>query len=159
MRLYFLRHGLADRSAWSGADFERPLTPHGKERMMAEAEFSSNLDLALDVIITSPLTRAYQTAEIVAEQLGYMDRLEIDDRVSPGFGRADLADILKDYPHAESIMVVGHEPDFSMTIEGLIGGGSVVCKKGSLARVDLTGMGLLSGELVWLIPPKAMVMD
>jgi phosphohistidine phosphatase len=159
MRLYFLRHGLADRSAWSGADFDRPLTPRGKERMFVEAEFISKLDLGLDLILTSPLTRAYQTAEIVAEHLGYLDRMEIDDRVSPGFGRADVAEIINDYPQAESIMFVGHEPDFSMTIESLIGGGSIVCKKGSLARVDLTGMGFLSGELVWLIPPKALAMD
>lgn len=157
--MYFLRHGLADRSAWSGSDFERPLTPMGVERMQYSAEFISRLDLALDLILTSPLTRAYQTAEIVAGHLGYLDRLEIDDRVSPGFGRADVAEIMNDHPRAESIMFVGHEPDFSMTIENLIGGGSVVCKKGSLARVDLTGMGFLSGELVWLIPPKALAMD
>jgi phosphohistidine phosphatase len=159
MRIYLLRHGLADRSAWSGADFDRPLTTIGKERMEVEAEFISKLDLGLDHILTSPLARAYQTAEIVAEHLGMLDRLEIDDRISPGFGRAELAEIINKYPQADSLMVVGHEPDFSMTIEGLIGGGSVVCKKGSLARVDLTGMGFLSGELVWLIPPKAMVLD
>jgi phosphohistidine phosphatase len=127
--------------------------------MEVEAEFISKLDLGLDYIVTSPLTRAFQTAEIVAEQLGLLDRMEIDDRLSPGFGRADLAEILNDHPRADSIMVVGHEPDFSMTIESLIGGGSVVCKKGSLARVDLTGAGFLSGELIWLIPPKALAMD
>lgn len=159
MRMYFLRHGLADRSAWSGSDFERPLTPRGMERMGYEAEFIAKLDLALDQIVTSPLTRAYQTAEIVAEHLGLLDRMIVDDRLSPGFGRADLAEIIDDHPRAEAIMLVGHEPDFSLTIEGLIGGGSVVCKKGSLARVDLNDAGFLSGELVWLIPPKAMVMD
>jgi phosphohistidine phosphatase len=105
------------------------------------------------------LTRAFQTAEIVAEHIGLIDRMEVDDRLSPGFGRADLAEIINDHPRAQSIMLVGHEPDFSLTIESLIGGGSVVCKKGSLARVDLTGAGFLSGELVWLIPPKALVLD
>jgi len=158
MQLYFLRHGLADRSAWFGADYERPLTPRGMERMGLEAEFISSLDLGMDYILTSPLTRALQTAEIVAEHLGLLDRMEVDDRLSPGFGRADLAEILEDYPRADSIMFVGHEPDFSLTIEGLIGGGSVKCKKGSLARVDLNDAGFLSGELVWLIPPKALVL-
>jgi phosphohistidine phosphatase len=129
------------------------------ERIGYEAEFIAKLDLALDQIVTSPLTRAYQTAEIVAEHLGLLDRMITDDRLSPGFGRADLAEIINDDPRAEAIMLVGHEPDFSLTIEGLIGGGSVVCKKGSLARVDLNDAGFLSGELVWLIPPKAMVMD
>lgn len=159
MKIYFLRHGLADRSAWSGPDFERPLTPAGVERMTSQAEFISQLDLGVDHIITSPLQRALQTAEIVAEELGLLDRLEVDDRLSPGFGRADLAEIIEEHPDADSIMLVGHEPDFSQTIENLIGGGSVICKKGSLARVDLTGAGFLSGELVWLIPPKAMISD
>ncbi len=159
MKLFFLRHGLADRSAWSGSEFERPLTSRGMERMGYEAEFIAKMDLALDQIVTSPLTRTYQTAEIVAEHLWLLDRMITDDRLSPGFGRADLAEIISDHPRAEAIMLVGHEPDFSLTIEGLIGGGSVVCKKGSLARVDLTGTGFLSGELMWLIPPKVMVMD
>ena len=80
MKLLFLRHGLADRSAWSGSDYERPLTPRGKERMRAEAETIASLDLGLDAILTSPLTRASQTAEIVADQLGLLDRLIEDDR-------------------------------------------------------------------------------
>lgn len=159
MKLFFLRHGLADRSAWSGDDDKRPLTPHGKERMAAEAEMIAKLNLGLDAIITSPLTRAAQTAEIVAERLGLLDRMIVDDRVSPGFGRADLNSLLSEQDNADALMFVGHEPDFSLTIEGLIGGGSIVCKKGSLARVDLTDAGVLSGELVWLIPPKALALE
>ena len=141
MKLFFLRHGLADRSAWSGADYERPLTPRGKERMMEEGDTIARLDLGLDAILTSPLTRAFQTAEIVADQLGLLDRLVEDDRLSPGFDRADLLAMLEDHDEADSLMFVGHEPDFSWTIESIIGGGSVVCKKGSLARVDLTDAG------------------
>jgi phosphohistidine phosphatase len=56
-------------------------------------------------------------------------------------------------------MLVGHEPDFSETIRALIGGGRVVCKKGGLARVDLlSDAATLSGQLVWLIPPKELVL-
>ena len=156
-RLYFLRHGLADRSAWNGDDYSRPLTPRGKERMVREARMIAKLDLGLDIILTSPLARALQTAEIVADVLDAHELLIEDDRIEPGFDAYALADILEDYPEAESVMLVGHEPDFSLTIERLIGGGTIVCKKGSLARVDLTGMGAISGELVWLIPPKVLV--
>jgi phosphohistidine phosphatase len=158
MKLYFLRHGRADRSAWGGDDFNRPLTPRGIEITEAAAEMMNKLDLGLDLILTSPLVRALQTAEVVAAGLNIMDRLLVDDRISPGFNRADLALIFDEHPDAESIMLVGHEPDFSRTIESIIGGGAVVCKKGSLARVDLTGAGELSGELVWLIPPKALTL-
>jgi phosphohistidine phosphatase len=156
MKLYFLRHGLADRSAWMGMDFERPLTEEGKERMMQEADSIKQLDLGLDAILTSPLVRAYQTAEIVAEQLSMLDLLVVDERLEPGFGPSDLTGILEGYPHADEIMLIGHEPDFSETISYLIGGGNIVCKKGSLARVDLVDAGPLAGELVWLIPPKAL---
>lgn len=158
MKLYFLRHGRADRSAWSGADYERPLTGEGKERMAFEAETIAQLDLGPDHILTSPLVRAYQTAEIVAERLNMLDLLVIDDRLEPGFGPHDLAEILEERQSADELMLVGHEPDFSETISYLIGGGNIVCKKGSLARVDLVDAGPLAGELVWLLPPKVLVL-
>jgi phosphohistidine phosphatase len=157
MKLYFLRHGRADRSAWMGMDFERPLTEEGKERMAQEADTIHHLDLGLDAILTSPLLRAFQTAEIVAERLNALDLLVVDERLEPGFGPGDLAEILEEYPQADEIMLVGHEPDFSETIGYLIGGGTIVCKKGSLARVDLIDAGPMAGELVWLIPPKALI--
>jgi phosphohistidine phosphatase len=156
MKLFFLRHGLADRSAWNGSDFERPLTPYGKERMGREADSIAKLNLGLQAIISSPLVRALQTAEIVAERLDMLDLLIVDERVSPGFGVNDVAAIIEDHPEVECLMFVGHEPDFSQTIERLIGGGSVECKKGSLARVDLVDAGPLSGVLIWLVPPKIL---
>jgi phosphohistidine phosphatase SixA len=55
-------------------------------------------------------------------------------------------------------MLVGHEPDFSRTIGALIGSGRVQIKKGGLARVDVKNASLQSGELVWLIPPKALAL-
>ena len=158
MKLYFLRHGRADRSAWMGMDFERPLTGEGKERMAQEADTIHQLDLGVDAILTSPLIRALQTAEIVAERMNALDLLVVDERLEPGFGPSDLAEILEEYPQADEIMLVGHEPDFSETISYLIGGGTIVCKKGSLARVDLVDAGPMAGELVWLIPPKALIL-
>jgi phosphohistidine phosphatase len=158
MKLYFLRHGLADRGEWFGSDFERPLTERGKARMAREAAAIAELGVVPDLIITSPLTRAYQTAEIVAEHLDLLDRLIEDERLAPGFGPDELAEILQMHPDAVEIMLVGHEPDFSQTISHLIGGGQVVCKKGSLVRVDLYEDISLEGELVWLIPPKALAL-
>lgn len=136
MNLYFLRHGLAEeREVWEGSDFDRPLTKKGKDRMKRSAEKIAELELGLDTVITSPLKRAYETAEIVADQLEDC-RLKEDQRLGPGFNAAMLERILGEYSDAEALMLVGHEPDFSQTIEELTGG-RVVCKKGSLARVDL----------------------
>jgi phosphohistidine phosphatase len=155
-RLYLLRHGLADRNAWDGPDDERPLTPAGKERMTRSAETMAHLDLGVDLILTSPLTRAYQTAEIVADRLGLRDRLHREIKLALGFGPAALAKILRDRVDAERIMLVGHEPDFSLTVGAITGGCYVVCKKGSLVRIDLIGTAPPAGELVWLIPPKVL---
>ncbi len=153
MRLYFLRHGLADRSAWNGPDFERPLTPQGMARMHAEGRKLAAIGLKIDRILTSPLRRARQTAEITAEHLHAP--LEVEARLAPGFDIRRLEQILDEHP-GETLLLVGHEPDCSMTVGALIGGGGVVCKKGSLARVDLYTLHPPRGALVWLLPPKAL---
>ena len=156
MRLYFLRHGQADRSQWSGNDFDRPLTKQGKQMMAQTADTIAALDLGLDLILTSPLVRAQQTAEIVAKNLRLEDRLAVESRLGPGFDAETLAEVLLEHPDANNVMLVGHEPDFSQTIADLTGGGRVVVKKGSLARIDITATAVLGGDLVWLIPPRLL---
>jgi phosphohistidine phosphatase len=158
MILYFLRHGLAeDRAVWLTDDTERPLTKEGKEKMAREAEALANLGLDLDLIITSPLARALQTAQIVAQRLKMEEKFVQDGRISPGFNLQGLSEVLADHPGVQTLMIVGHEPDFSETISDLIGGGRVVCKKGGLARVDVISQSPLMGELAWLMPPKLLV--
>ncbi len=152
-RLYFLRHGLADRSAWNGPDFERPLTPRGVEKMHAEGRRLAAIGLQVDRILTSPLRRTFQTAEIVASYL--RAPLEVYPRLAPGFDIRQLERVLEEHP-GKTLLLVGHEPDCSMTIGALMGGGVVVCKKGSLARVDLYALHPPRGTLVWLLPPKAL---
>ena len=114
------------------------------------------MDLPPDVIITSPLTRAFQTADIVARELKIVGQLEQDERLAPGFGRDALEQVLADHSQAKNIMLVGHEPDFSLTSSALTGGSNVILKKGGLARVDITATDPLQGRLVWLLPPKSM---
>jgi phosphohistidine phosphatase len=157
MQLFFLRHGLADRSAWHGDDFKRPLTPKGRSRMQREARQLGRIGLQVDYILSSPLIRAVQTAEIVASFLKRKDRLVLDDRLKPSFDMAKLQALLTDYADAEKLMLVGHEPDFSTVIGQVIGEGDVVCKKGSLARIDLDSLHTLHGELVWLLPPRILI--
>ncbi len=156
MILYFVRHGLAeDRAAWDSADDHlRPLTKAGIDKMRASARTMRKLGVAPDVILTSPLTRARQTADLVAEEL----KVKVVEYagLAPGFNQHNLPDLVAAYTNAGALLLVGHEPDFSITVEGLIGGGRLVVKKGSLIRVDLTALDPLRGELVWLIPPKAL---
>jgi phosphohistidine phosphatase len=157
MRVYFLRHGKAeDRLAWTGRDAERPLTAEGREALGREAKRLRALDLALDVVVTSPLVRARETAEIVAAELGLGGRLVEDERLAPGFDVARLEQVLSEHGPAGAVMVVGHEPDFSETIAELIGGGDVVMKKGGLARVDVAAPVAGGGQLVWLLTPPLL---
>lgn len=157
MNLYFLRHGLAgDPEEWHDDDRLRPLTDDGKSKMAKSGEAIARLDLRIDLIITSPLTRAKQSAKIVAEKLKMNKSLLEDERLAPGFNKNVLAEILKEYPEDESILLVGHEPDFSETVSSLIGGGDIVFKKGGLARVSISDKETLSGQLVWIIPPKLL---
>ncbi len=157
MNLYFLRHELAgDREDWMGDDRKRPLTEQGKKRMAASAKLLDMLDLGLEAILTSPLVRARQTAEIAAEGLGLEKVLVEDERLAPGFGLEALAQILKDHSGAKALLLVGHEPDFSETVGAITGGSEILFKKGGLARVDLTDLAVPQGQLVWLIPPKLL---
>jgi phosphohistidine phosphatase len=159
-RLYFLRHGLADREAYTGTDDRlRPLTPAGMARMEAEAITLGRLDLKCDRILTSPLTRCRQTADIAATALGLGEALVEEEALACGFGLRDLPDLLAKHVDCRALMLVGHEPDFSGTVSGLTGGSDVVFKKGALARVDLHRPGKPAGELVWLIPPKLLALE
>ena len=157
MELYFLRHGRSvSRSQWTGDDDERPLTDDGKTAMVHEAATLTRLGVRPDVIVTSPLTRARETAEIAATGLGAADRVEADERLARSFGPKQLRKVLHDHEEAGSIMLVGHEPDISETI-GKLTGGRVVCSKGALARVDLDDGDDDRGELVWLLQADQLV--
>jgi phosphohistidine phosphatase len=124
--------------------------------MKREAAAIRRLDLGLDVILTSPLVRAHQTAEIVAEALGPGARLATDPRLAPGFNLKQLRALLAAHRGPAALMLVGHEPDFSQTISHLIGGGRLDVKKGALALVELEDRAAAAGRLVWLIPPRAL---
>jgi phosphohistidine phosphatase SixA len=148
MKLYFLRHGKADWPNWNRPDDERPLTPEGKKEVAAVAKLLARLEVA-PVILTSPLPRASQTAEIAAK---YLDvKVRVEPLLRPGFDAASLGKILKDFS-GKSLMVVGHEPDFTRTIFELTGSNTKMSKAG-VALIDLES-GSMTGVLRWLVPPK-----
>ncbi len=156
-RVYFLRHGkAASRTGWTGDDGLRPLTPEGAEELREEARALKALGLSVEAIVTSPLVRARQTADIVAEVLGLQDVVTEDERLAHGFDLRALAKIAAAHPEADYLMVVGHEPEFSEAVGQLIGGGAVAMKKGGLARVDLAEGSLKRGVLAWLLTPPLL---
>lgn len=156
-RLYFIRHGQADRSAYKGKDDRRrPLTDEGRRKIRLTAETLRRMGWKPDLILTSPLTRARQTAEILAGELGIEDCLKETESLACGFGPDDVDRLLSRHSAASEVALVGHEPDFSWTISSITGGSEITCKKGSVARVDLFHEEPAGGQLVWLLPPKVL---
>jgi phosphohistidine phosphatase len=151
MYLYFLRHGEADWPDWNKPDDQRPLTKRGKKEMHEIGKFLAQVKAKASLILTSPLPRALQTAEIAAQHLEVKCREE--GLLRPGFGKSELKRLLEKYPE-ESLMLVGHEPDFSRALAGLTGG-SVKLSKAGLALVDVD-LSAGTGRLLWLVPPKIM---
>ena len=149
MKICFLRHGEADWPNWDKPDDERPLTDRGCREMRRVAKFLDRLEFSVDAILTSPLPRASQTAEIVAERLCI--GMQIEPKLAHGFSLERLRQMVGKV-EGESVMVVGHEPEFSAVIEELTGGDIKISKAG-IALVD-ANRGCTSGKLLWLFPPK-----
>ena len=149
MKLYFLRHGEADWPDWKRSDDERPLTKRGKKEMRDVAKFVADLKVRPDLIITSPLPRASQTAEIAADYL--KAKLRKDELLAPGFGIDQLRTVLKRH-RAKTLMLVGHEPDFTNIISELTGA-SLKLSKAGVALVDVDPESE-AGKLLWLFAPK-----
>ena len=146
--LFFLRHGLADWPNWKGSDDERPLTEEGKKETHQVAAFLADAGVRPERIFTSPLPRASQTADIAAEHLHA--KLETVDSLAKGFDVAALKKMLGD-DKIGSMMLVGHEPDFSDVI-AKVTGGNVKLKKTGVARIALDRK-TMTGKLRWLLTP------
>lgn len=153
MRLYFLRHGVAEDRAPGVPDAGRKLTPEGIVEMKQVALGMKALDLRIGAVITSPLVRARETAVIAARALELEDRLKEDDRLACGCGLRDLGEALAGQDRNARVLLVGHEPDMSEMVGELIGGGVVRMKKAALACVETQALSRGSGELRWLLEP------
>lgn len=152
MKLYFLRHGQANWEGWDKPDDERPLTKKGRKEIEAVARALRKLPVRPNVILTSPLPRAWETANIISGELNI--DYETCPLLAPGFDLNALRQLMNEHMDRD-ILLVGHEPDFSRVI-ALLTGGKVRMTKAGLARVDIEDGASLTGELVWLIPPKVM---
>jgi phosphohistidine phosphatase len=153
MKLYFFRHGHAEEA--DGPDFDdfaRRLTDKGIERTEAAARALVKLGVKPALMYSSPRVRARQTADILAKGIGM--NVAVREEVGFGFTIEHIPALLADAGADDEIMFVGHEPDLSITVSKLVGGGEVVMKKGGMARVDLFATTPLRGALVWVIPPK-----
>jgi phosphohistidine phosphatase len=160
MRLLVIRHGPAgdrDEFAFTGKpDAERPLTKDGREKMKKAAAGLARAVDALDLVATSPLARAVQTAEIVADAFGGMD-LTIIDELAPERAPGDLLPWLRGHDRDVSLAVVGHEPHLGLLVGWLLTGrheSFVELKKGGAVMLSL-GETPQAGaaKLLWALTP------
>jgi len=151
MRLYFIRHALAEDPTDQITDAQRKLTDKGSANTQQAARVIKALGLKPDRFYTSPLIRAHQTAEIVGKALDMTP--EVREELGPGFSIRAVELLTRDLGEDDEVLFVGHEPSISTTISSLTGG-RVLMKRGGLARVDVVSLQPMLGELVWLIAPK-----
>jgi phosphohistidine phosphatase len=146
MNLYLMRHGIAAAAEQSGidADSERPLTPKGIKRVRRAAEGLRRLKAPVDTIVTSPLLRARQTAEIVAQALGLEERLEEMPELAPQHSVDRLISAVTPFLDKEHLLLVGHNPLLSQAFSFLITGNemalAIELKKGGLCRIETDGL-------------------
>ena len=157
--LYLIRHGVAeDRGdAWPD-DTKRPLTEDGIARLRKSARGLASLGVTFDVVLSSPLVRARQTADIVAAGLGARPPIVNIDSLAPeGAYAAIVADIEK-HARKNRIALVGHEPSIGELAGRLIGSRHPIeFKKGAVCRIDVDDLPPSGpGDLRWMLTAKIL---
>jgi len=158
MRLILIRHAIAvPHGAPDFLEEERPLTTRGEKRFRAAAAGLARIVKRPDAVLTSPLLRAKQTAEIAARAWGRLTPIDVA-ALATGDIEA-LAGLLREHPPTGRLALVGHEPHMSALLARLIGAGRserLTFRKGGAALVDLAGSLEDGGSLLWYLPPRVL---
>jgi phosphohistidine phosphatase len=155
MILYLMRH--ANAGVYRGnplLDVKRSLVKEGKEQCMLMARVLSALKVQIDVIVSSPLKRSLQTAQLVGTELGYDAKVEISPALAPTASYNDFQALMTSYASREGVLAVGHNPNVFQFLGRMItgnGGASIRVRKGSIARID---MDCHPPRMQWLIDPR-----
>jgi len=126
----------------------------GKDQCMLMARVLSTLGAQIDVIVSSPLKRALQTAQFVGTELGYEAKVEISAALAPAADYPAFQGLLAKYANREGVLVVGHNPNIFQFLGRLVtgnGGANIRLRKGAIARVDVDRH---PPQLQWLIDPR-----
>jgi phosphohistidine phosphatase len=157
--LYLIRHAIAEERGdkWPDDD-KRPLSLEGTARMRKAANGLARMGVTLDAVLTSPLVRARQTAEIVAGAFGSRPPVIVAESLAPdGTYAAVLADVEKQ-TRRRRLALVGHEPDLGDLAAKLAGlQQPLPFKKGAVCRIDLDGMPPAHpGTIAWFVTPAIL---
>jgi phosphohistidine phosphatase len=161
MKLFFVRHAEAvDRSA-AMADEMRYLTSGGRGSFRKTARTMLKQGVEPSLILTSPLIRSVQTAEILADTLAFVGPLLVRTELSPGFDLQKLQEVLNEYQSADEVVIVGHEPDLSGLVTALLGlQDGFDLKKGAAVKLKTDPKNLQDSTVFkWLVVGKKLVRE
>lgn len=156
MEIYFLRHGIAEVQSASGQDADRRLTGEGREKLHKVLECAHTAGVSPSLVLTSPLRRALESAEIAARELGYEGKLVRADALAPGGTPRGIWQELRQHRDAASVLLAGHDPLFSSTVAYFLGSSKAMVhfRKGGLIRIDVESLGAEpNGVLQWMLTP------
>jgi phosphohistidine phosphatase len=160
MLVYILRHGIAaQRGIKPYANDDRPLTKEGVEKMSKGAKGIMRVIDEIDVILTSPLVRAAETAKIVARALNVESKLQVCHELAPGSSLQHLLRYIAKFKKLRSMMIVGHGPDLAFFASALMGKKTAIIefKKGSLCCIEVNTIPpRRGGKLLWHLAPKQL---
>jgi phosphohistidine phosphatase len=148
-QLWFLRHGEAEPHDVR-PDPERRLTPRGEEQSRAAGRALAALELSFQVVLTSPLVRALDTARLACEQVG--GEPVVEEALAYGFDVDDAVALATSAGEDKRVLLVGHNPDFEQVV-GELTGATIDLKKGGVAAVRRHGR---RGELIALMRPREL---
>lgn len=157
--LYLIRHGIAEErgEAWPD-DTKRPLTEEGMARLRKSIRGLAHVGVTFDVIVTSPLVRTKQTAEVVASVFDPRPHITVADALAPGVSPQAMIAELEKYARRKRIALVGHEPGIGELAARLCGSRHPLeFKKGAVCRVDVDELPPTGpGTLRWFLTPRLM---
>jgi phosphohistidine phosphatase len=156
MIVYFLRHANAGQKRLNPVlDEKRPLDKEGIEQCRYVGRLLNSMDAHVDLILSSPLKRATQSASMVGNEIEYEQKIEVTPVLRPNAAYESFRGLLHQIADLEAVMVVGHNPNMSQFLSLLVTGGlserAIDMKKGSIARVE---MGPKRSVLNWLVTPR-----
>ncbi len=161
MILYVLRHGIAEDAAPGGDDRARRLTSRGCTKLRASAAGMRAIGVEIDVLLTSPLVRAAETAAVVAEVYGGELAPRELPALAPGVAPVETVRALRPFARHGHVMVVGHEPGLGQTVALLLTGSAeglaLDLKKGGLVALEVDPAHLQSGAtLRWMMTSRQL---
>ncbi len=157
MTIYLLRHGIAEAAGPGGNDAGRALTDEGRKKLRTVLKLARTAGVEPDLILTSPLLRAIQTAEVTAEALGCKIRPARTNALEPGGAVEEVWNEIRVHKDTGSLLLAGHEPQFSQLAAYLLGTPELLVdfKKGALIAIEMEQFGARPrGVLRWMLVPK-----